>query len=97
MAEEFVATQRFGKHTPAEANARNNRRALFSAISAARFATQRCCVHASAAVNQHATIEEAVFSAEAAPRPYNEELRRLEWELRESVESAVGRIWQERN
>jgi hypothetical protein len=40
-------------------------------------------------VNQHATIEEAVFSAGTGPRLYNEDLRRLELELRESLEAAV--------
>jgi hypothetical protein len=52
-------------------------------------------------VNQRATIEEAVFSVEAAPKLYNKDLRHLELELRESPELAVGRIiekkWQERN
>jgi hypothetical protein len=40
---------------------RNNRREMFSVVSAALIATQRCCKHVSAAVNQQATIEEAVF------------------------------------
>jgi hypothetical protein len=35
----------------------------------------------SAAVNQHATIEKAVFSVEAAQRLYNEDLTQLELEL----------------
>jgi hypothetical protein len=52
-------------------------------------------------VNQHAAIEEEVFSVEAAPRLYNEDLRHTELELRQSPELAVGRIidkkWQERN
>jgi hypothetical protein len=43
-------------------------------------------------VNQHATTDEAVFSVGAAPRLYNEDLRQLELELRESPELAVGRI-----
>jgi hypothetical protein len=43
-------------------------------------------------VNQRATIEEAVFSVGAVPRLYNEDLRQLELELRESPELAVGRI-----
>jgi hypothetical protein len=34
-----------------------------------------------ATMNQHATIEEAVFSVEAAPRLYNEDLRQLGLEL----------------
>jgi hypothetical protein len=49
---------------PAEANARNNRRAVFSVTRAVRVAMQRCGKHISAAVNQHATTEEAVFSVE---------------------------------
>jgi hypothetical protein len=52
-------------------------------------------------VNQRATIEEVVFSVEAAPRLYKAELRQLELELRESPGFAVSRImekkWQERN
>jgi hypothetical protein len=51
-------------------------------VSAALVATQRCGKHISAAVNQHATIEEAVFSVGAAPRLYNEDLTQLELELR---------------
>jgi hypothetical protein len=51
---------------------------VFSVVSAALVATQRYDKDISAAVNQHATIEEAVFSAEAAPRLYNEDLRQLE-------------------
>jgi hypothetical protein len=39
-------------------------------------ATQRCGKHMSAAVNQHATIEEPVFSM-GSPRVYNEDLRQL--------------------
>jgi hypothetical protein len=49
-------------------------------------------VNISAAVNQHATIDEAVFSVGAAPSPYNEDLMQLELELRESPELAVGKI-----
>jgi hypothetical protein len=49
---------------------------------------QRCRKYSSAAVNQHATTEEAMFSVGAAPRLYNEDLRQL-IELRESLESAV--------
>jgi hypothetical protein len=37
--------------------------------------------HISAAVNQHATIQEAVFSVGAAPRLYNKDLTQLELEL----------------
>jgi hypothetical protein len=57
---------------------RNNRRTVFSVVRAALVATQRCGKHISAAVNQLATIEEEMFSMEAAPRLYNEDLRQLE-------------------
>jgi hypothetical protein len=40
-------------------------------------------------MNQHTTIEEAVFSVRTAPRLYNEDLRQLELELRKSLEAAV--------
>jgi hypothetical protein len=67
-------------------------------VSAALVATQRCGKDISAVVNQHATIEEAMFSVVAAPRLYNVDLRQLELELRVS---GAGRIikkkWQERN
>jgi hypothetical protein len=43
-------------------------------------------------VNQHTTIAEAVVSVGAAPRLYNEDLRQVEIEFRESQELAVGRI-----
>jgi hypothetical protein len=43
-------------------------------------------------VNQHATIEEAVFSMGATPMLYNEDLMQVEIELSESPELAVGRI-----
>jgi hypothetical protein len=85
----------------AEANACNSRRAVFSVVSTMLTATQWCAKHISAAVNQHATIEKAVYSVGAAPRLYNEDLRQLELELTESAELAVCRItekkWQERN
>jgi hypothetical protein len=38
---------------------------------------QRCGKPISAAVNQHAAIEEAVFSVGAVPRLYNKDLRQL--------------------
>jgi hypothetical protein len=41
-------------------------------------------------VNQHATIEEAVFLCGAAPRLYNEDLRQLELELSRVPELAVA-------
>jgi hypothetical protein len=53
---------------------RNNRIAVFSVICAARVATQLCGKHTSAAVNQHATIEEEIFSVGAAPSLYNQDL-----------------------
>jgi hypothetical protein len=46
----------------------------------------------SAAVNQHGIIKEAVFSVGVASRLYNDDLRQLELELRESPELAVDRI-----
>jgi hypothetical protein len=49
-------------YIPAGANVHNNITAIFSVVSAALFARQRCGKHISAAVNQHATIEKAVFS-----------------------------------
>jgi hypothetical protein len=45
---------------------------VFSVVSASLIATQRC-----GAVNQHATIEQAVFSVGATPRSYIEDLRQL--------------------
>jgi hypothetical protein len=45
-----------------EANARNNRRAVFSVVHTTLIAMHPCGKHVSAAVNQHATTEEAVFS-----------------------------------
>jgi hypothetical protein len=56
---------------------RNNRRAIFSVVRTARVATQWCGNHISAAANQHATIEKAVFCVGAALRLYNEVLRQL--------------------
>jgi hypothetical protein len=44
-----IARQRFGKHIPAEANERNNSKAIFSVVRAALVATQRCDKHISAA------------------------------------------------
>jgi hypothetical protein len=65
---------------------------MFSVVSAGLNATQRYGKHISAAVNQQATIEKAVFSVGAVLRLYNEDLRQVEVELRESPELAVGRI-----
>jgi hypothetical protein len=58
---------------------RNGRRAVFSVVHVEFVATQRCGTHISAAVNQHATIEETVFSVGAASRLYNEDLRQLRY------------------
>jgi hypothetical protein len=54
---------------------------MFTVVRAARVATQRSTKHISAAVNQYATVQEAVFSVEAAPRLYNEDLGQLELKL----------------
>jgi hypothetical protein len=63
---------------------------MFSAASAALFATQRCGKRVTASVNQHATIEEAAFSVGAAPRLHNEDLRHLELELSRVSDLAVA-------
>jgi hypothetical protein len=63
---------------------------VFSVVSAALVAVQRCGKHIYATVNQHRTIEEAVFSVGAAPRLYNEDLRQLELELSRVPELAVA-------
>jgi hypothetical protein len=76
---------------PAAANTRNNIRAVFSVAHAKSATTQRCSKHISAAVNQLATIEEALFYLGTAPRLYKEDLRQLERELRESQELVLGK------
>jgi hypothetical protein len=87
--ETAIARQRLGKYIPAEVNARNNGRAALSVTRAARVSAQRCCNHVSAAVNQHATIEEAVFSVDP-PQGYNNEyLTQLELELSRDMDLAV--------
>jgi hypothetical protein len=48
---------------------RKNRKGAFSVVRAARDATRRYAKHISAAVNQHAVTEEAVFSV-GPPRGY---------------------------
>jgi hypothetical protein len=53
--------------------------------------TQLCGRHISAAVNQHATIKEAVFSVGAAPSLNNEDLTQLELKLSRVPELVVGR------
>jgi hypothetical protein len=73
--------------------ARNKRRAVFSVVRAARVATQRCGKHISAAVNQHAVIEEAVFSVWAAPKFYNEEFRSFQLQQKTERVSEVD-SWQ---
>jgi hypothetical protein len=50
---------------------------MFTVVNAPFVATQQCGEHISAAVNQHATKEEAVISVGAAPRLYNEDLTQL--------------------
>jgi hypothetical protein len=90
-----------GENFPAEANAPNNRRVVFSVLSAAFISTQRCGKEISAAVNPQAATEEAVFSVGVAQNLYKEVRRQLALEMRESLELAFGRIiekkWQERN
>jgi hypothetical protein len=78
----FIARQQLGKHILAEANANNNRRAVFSVIRSALVATQLCGKYTSEAVNKHATTQEAVFSVGAAPRLRSQlDLTRLELEM----------------
>jgi hypothetical protein len=58
----------------------NNRRGVARGVlwvRAALAAMQLCGKHISAVENQHATIEEAVFSVGAAPTLYNEHLTQL--------------------
>jgi hypothetical protein len=62
----------------------DNRRAVIFVVRAALVAMKRCGKHICAAVNQHATIEEAVFSVRTAPVLYNEDLMQIELELRVS-------------
>jgi hypothetical protein len=64
---------------------------VFSVVSAA-LVKQRCGKHISAAVNQLATIDEAVFAVGATPRLYNEDLSQLELELSGVPELAIVRI-----
>jgi hypothetical protein len=63
---------------------------VFSVVRPARVATQRCNKHISAAVIQHATIEEAVFSVRAVPSLYNEDLAQLELVVSSVPELAVA-------
>jgi hypothetical protein len=59
---------------------------VFSVVNTALVAVQQYGKHSPAAVNQHVTIEEAVFFVGGAPRLHNEDLRQLELELREFPE-----------
>jgi hypothetical protein len=71
------------------------RRSLW--IRAALAATQLCGKHIFAAVNQHATIQEAVFFCGSGPRLYNEDLPQLEWELNRVLELAdAAENWESR-
>jgi hypothetical protein len=54
---------------------------VLSVVSVALVAKQRCGKHIPAAMNQHATMEEAVFCVGAIPMLYNEDFRQLELEL----------------
>jgi hypothetical protein len=72
---------------------------VFSVAQAALVATQRCGKHISAAVNQQATIEKAVFSLGTAPRLYNEDFGQLRdrkavefrnWQLQQGIERVFG-------
>jgi hypothetical protein len=63
------------------------RRSLW--VRAALVATQRCGKHISAAVNQYATIEEALFFVGSAPLLYNEDIMRLQLELSRVPELAL--------
>jgi hypothetical protein len=58
----------------------DNRREVFSVVRTTHVVAQRCGKHISAAVNRHATIEEAVFSVMGAARLYNEDLTYLKLE-----------------
>jgi hypothetical protein len=70
---------------------------MFSVVSAALVATQRCGKYIFSAVNKQAPTEEAVLSVEAATRLYNEDLTQPELELNRVPEfqvSACLRSWQ---
>jgi hypothetical protein len=53
-------------------------------------------VNISAALKQHTTKEEAVFSVGFTPMLYNENLRRVEGEWRESPMLAFGRKFEKK-
>jgi hypothetical protein len=57
---------------------RNNRRGVASGVLCGRAPPALLCNGAVNTMNQHATINEAVFSVGAAPRLYNEDLKQLE-------------------
>jgi hypothetical protein len=63
---------------------------VFSVVRAVRVATLRFGKHISEAVNQYATIEEAVFSVGVAPRLYNEDLEQLELEFSRVPELSIA-------
>jgi hypothetical protein len=65
---------------------------VFSAVRAARVAMQQCGKHISAAVNQHATVEEAVFSVGAAPRLHNEEKLKARVEAGSNTSTVALRV-----
>jgi hypothetical protein len=78
------------KYIPTKANIHNNNRAMFSVVCATLVAMQWCGKHIPAAVNQHTTTEEAVFSVGAALRLYNGDLTQLELELSQVPEFQVS-------
>jgi DNA-binding transcriptional regulator/RsmH inhibitor MraZ len=55
-----------------EVNAHSIRRAVFSVVCTMHVDTERCRENISAALSQHATIEEEVFSVGAVQRLYND-------------------------
>jgi hypothetical protein len=101
MARTYVAEERVTYAVTSRNNTGCKRRSLW--VRAALLATQLCGKHISAAVNQHATIEEAVFPVGVAPRLCDEDLTQLERELSSGVgrcyielrESTVKGIWKE--
>jgi hypothetical protein len=75
---------------PTEVNTCNNRREVFSMVHTMCIATQLCGKHISAAVNQNATVEEAVFTV-GSPHAYITRIStQLELELSQVLELAVA-------
>jgi hypothetical protein len=68
----------------------HDRRVVFPVVRTTGAAMQQCDKHISAAVNQHATIEEAVLYVGAALRLYNDNLMQLELEMSQIPEMAVA-------